>query len=815
MQSRRPDSPETDAAEPQDRASQTSLTKPPAAPAATRESVRESLRVDGASRESVRRDPRAEDDSPVVARVDVVSVDHPRSTDPASSALGTLRRELGRLQQQAATVERTLEDHRRDRSEHAAQFERAQERASDLDKKLAEASERIEGLTEERDSLSRALEEAKTTTEALDAQLTDVRKRQYQESLKVTEKDTEISGLKQKLEKIEAEGAKAKKEASEAKEAATKTKAEAEKAKKEAKEKSDKELATLRADLAKAKTDREADASQNKIERDADAVRARNALESSKKELSEREAAASLDRTALEMTKRELADRESALAAAKKELAEARASIAAAESRAIAAESKSMSSAATAAREEARAIAAEEARGSFEESVRELRRDVAVAFSRLEAAAPPPVLRGSAAPAPINSEMPQTVAWGGDEPAAPVVTPTREPESGGVSSGTAAPPPGLAVPPPAGAANGSAKPPETAAAAAIDLRTVEDSEVPPSRMQTAPPARAPSEAPEITSSEEEISVPPEGAASLAPEDLFEDDPVSKEEVRIAPVPPTPHLSALASAIDAAWGNQSAPPPAPVIPPPGASAPPRPLDIAQRTELFAKLVDPDHGRDAAEELRKHPEWLVGAPPPTFLAALVGIDYDSEAPVFELARAWDRDAICHALVADLQTEEEARLREHTAWLLKHLAVPSACKALADIAKSDKEPVQLRRWLLEALDRLAAGRSVSWPELGETVTALAHHPDATIRDGVVGILTSLERSDEKGRMLMEILKKDDDEGVLSSAVEALASVLPIELDPSVAERLLGHKSTRVQRSVRELIDRARRESRRPPAS
>jgi hypothetical protein len=61
----------------------------------------------------------------------------------------------------------------------------------------------------------------------------------------------------------------------------------------------------------------------------------------------------------------------------------------------------------------------------------------------------------------------------------------------------------------------------------------------------------------------------------------------------------------------------------------------------------------------------------------------------------------------------------------------------------------------------------------------------------------------------VLLDLLRDDDDEGVLANAVNALASVLPIELDPAVVERLLGHPSARVQRSLRDLIERARREA------
>jgi hypothetical protein len=241
-----------------------------------------------------------------------------------------------------------------------------------------------------------------------------------------------------------------------------------------------------------------------------------------------------------------------------------------------------------------------------------------------------------------------------------------------------------------------------------------------------------------------------------------------------------------------------------MPPPYHEA----LDLTSkaRQELLAKLVDPDHAEAAAAELRSHPEWLRSVPPPALVAALASVDYDVEGAIFDLARAWDREPLCHSLIASMRAESEPRAREHSAWLLKHLAAPSSWKAIADLARSDAEPAQLRRWLLEALDRLAAGRAIGWRELGDVVTTVSRHPDASLRDGVVGILVSLDRSDEKRRLLLDILRDDDDEVVLASAVNALASVLPMELDPGLVDRLLGHPSPRVQRSVRDLIERAR---------
>ena len=63
------------------------------------------------------------------------------------------------------------------------------------------------------------------------------------------------------------------------------------------------------------------------------------------------------------------------------------------------------------------------------------------------------------------------------------------------------------------------------------------------------------------------------------------------------------------------------------------------------------------------------------------------------------------------------------------------------------------------------------------------------------------------KKRRLLLDVLRTDHDEVVLASAVQALTTALPIELDPSVAERLLGHPSARVQQSVVEFIDRSKR--------
>lgn len=263
-----------------------------------------------------------------------------------------------------------------------------------------------------------------------------------------------------------------------------------------------------------------------------------------------------------------------------------------------------------------------------------------------------------------------------------------------------------------------------------------------------------------------------------------------------------------------------PPPAGVTPtapppPPASALSVRPAEAPsgirilseERDELFELLGDPGTARDAAAKLLEHPEWLRGRPPLELLMALTHLDYDVEAPIFEVARSWEREPISRALIAALRDEPEPKLREHGAWLLKHLGAPSSWPALAELVSNETEAASVRRWVLEAIERLVASRSVGWKEVGDLVNLLVRHPDASLRDGVIGVVAALDRSDDKRRVLLEILRTDDDEIVLSSAVHALTSALPIELDPAVAERLLGHPSARVQRSVVDFIERSKR--------
>ena len=827
------------------------------------------LRPEGSGREpsgisrppaSMRRDPRADpDDEPVSARVDVVTVDRssPRerpssgnveaaSVDALTNAALTLRRELAKLHQQAAAVERTIEDQRRERSEWLERVDHANARAEDLTHKLELAEteianirrlhdaalEDLQTVRSQRDDLARAIDAAKGAADDLaharaeletlrrahedaaraastaEAQLTEIRKREEAEAQRASDTEREQGALRERLERVnaelaqsrdetaqnKAEVARLRQEAADAADAAAKRVSELERERSSAKEEIErlerslaeargvaekvsaleKDLSTARVEAAEARTE------ITRLERDVEAARHARDVSLERAVMAEREAHGV--RQEVERLQREL---EAAVIA---------------------------SASAT-----SRALAAERARASVEEGVKQLRDEVTTAFARWRSMTPssPPAAENTSVAPPTRAVLPpsgELEASGpdgeqGDAPRAPEhdfdarsaqVAELSELEAApvtkrGASSSTSVPPlvaesrppsmpppapaidddwPTTSDPPPAARTSGAKTPDAMPAEASSPASR---SVVPPSLPL---PARPPPSPPPLPSRPSPQSIPPAVYPSMPP------------PAGVAPTPPPPPAA------------ESAERPA---------APPSSVRIlsAERDELFELLEDPGLARDAATKLLEHPEWLRGRPPLELLMALTHLDYDVEAPIFDVARSWEREPISRALIAALRDEPEPKLREHGAWLLKHLGAANAWPALAELVSNEEEATSVRRWLLEAIERLVASRAIDWKEVGDLVQLLLRHPDPSLRDGSVGIVAALGRSDDKRRVLLEILRTDDDEVVLASAVHALTSVLPIDLDPTVAGRLLEHPSARVQRSVMEFIERSKRAS------
>ncbi|OJY28691.1 MAG: hypothetical protein BGO98_07500 [Myxococcales bacterium 68-20] len=756
--------------------------------------VRQTSAASRASRPPVvpRRDPRADpDDEPISGRIDVVTVDRGErqgaSVDVLTNAALTLRRELAKLHQQAAAVERTIEDQRRERSETFERIELANSRAQDLEHKLtlAEAEvvnvrrlhdttlDDLQRIRSERDDLSRAIESAKSATDELarmraeaealrkardealeatstrEAELAEIRKREQTEAQKVSDSETELGSLRERVERTSAELARSREEAAQ-------SKAEAVRLRQEAADAADAEAKTL------AKAERERNTAREDVER-LEKMLAEARAETEKLVVIE---------AALAMAQTEAADARAEIGRLEREVESAR------HARDVSVERTMMverelddvrqeaerlqreieAQTIASANANTRAIAAERARSFVEDSVKQLRDEVTAAFARWRSVAPstPPSSVGSVAPptrfVPSSSREPSE---------APPMT-RRAPTSFPPLMAEARP---LSMPAPPPLPN-----------ATVDEGWTTGSEPPPAPERASADADAPSR-------------------SVAP-------PPPRAEHTMQSIPPAVY--------------PSTPPPAgsaPTMPPPAVSvrSPEAPSSIhilsTERDDLLERLGDDESVHDAATKLLERPDWLRGRPPLELLLALTHLDYDVEAPVFEVARTWEREPLCRALIAALRDEPDPKLREHGAWLLKYLGAPSAWPVLAELVTNETEPSMVRRWLLEAIERLVATRGIGWREVGDLVAQLLRHPDASLRDGTVSIIAALERSDEKRRALLDILRTDDDEIVLSSAVHALTSALPIELDPAVAERLLGHPSARVQSSVVDFIERSKR--------
>jgi len=731
--------------------------------------------MQGSKKPPIRRDDRAEpDEEESSPRVDVVNVDGPASASsnlaPRSEAtlgVSSLKAQLARLGEQASAVEKALDDQRRERFEALDRLDVATERGIALEGKVlgleAEAASlrklnaasvfELQRLRAERDGLAEAVDAAKGATGDLGrlTQENEALHASLEASMAASATlEAELSELRKRQFK---EALRVTEQETQVRELRIKL------------ERAEKEGVVAREEAMQA---REATAkAENTIHvARTEAARARDEAQKLQKDL----ATAKEDNLKDRSTARDRMDLlERALDDARAQAARTESALEVSRANEEMLARRTEEASAHTADAERRAASAVAAHAALDQNVRKIREAIAAAFAKIGLGPlPPPLPTGSnrISPAPQSfppsmlESVPPSRGRGAalplprDAPSShPPLALALELDSGWAEPESAQPPPS-ARPRSASPASKSVAPPPTPVTAAV--------------------VDAPSH-----------SLPPLTYASVPPQLHASSHPPSLPHESVAPATRRAEASDVPAALSGA---------------------PSAATEVTRKELIDKLLDPAQAADAAYELKLHADWLRSMPPTTFTAALQGVDYNADRPVFELARLWEREPLCHALIGALRAETDPRLREHAAWLLKHLASPSSWKAIADLARSEDEGVQLRRWLLEALDRLAAGRAIGWRELGDVVTTVAKHADPSLRDGVVGILVSLDRSDEKRRLLLDILRTDDDEVVLASAVNALGGALPMELDPGLVERLLGHPSPRVQRSVRDLIERAK---------
>lgn len=221
-----------------------------------------------------------------------------------------------------------------------------------------------------------------------------------------------------------------------------------------------------------------------------------------------------------------------------------------------------------------------------------------------------------------------------------------------------------------------------------------------------------------------------------------------------------------------------------------------------TELLRRLEGADTRAAAAAALLRSDAPLTGEPPAALLSAVAEGEAHRNPALVDLARAWSRPEMSRAALAAFKDATSAGERAELSWLLKTvLAVQQSDEAIARVC-DEAEDVQVRRWLVEALQRLAVEGELGWAELAGVVGTLAEDHTVALREGLASLLTALPWRPENVRLLAPLLL-DSDPIVVAAAGHTLAGYPAAvrELDARILEKLRGHASLLVRHVAAEL--------------
>jgi hypothetical protein len=230
------------------------------------------------------------------------------------------------------------------------------------------------------------------------------------------------------------------------------------------------------------------------------------------------------------------------------------------------------------------------------------------------------------------------------------------------------------------------------------------------------------------------------------------------------------------------------------------------------EAFVKIAEeaaePARVAEAAQTLLDSGASLEGAPPPQLVATLLERGSEIEAPLLNLARAWSRVEMSRAMLDALSGAVGSEDKEQAAWLLKTVLAAEHSGEAIERVLDGREEAQVRRWLLEGLERLTFGAVVGWAELGPVVERLAGESAPALKAGVAGLLSALPWREESVGVLRWMLE-DENAEVVSAAAHTLARhpEAVSGLDPGILERLRRDSSSMVRASGAVLAKAIRR--------
>jgi hypothetical protein len=221
------------------------------------------------------------------------------------------------------------------------------------------------------------------------------------------------------------------------------------------------------------------------------------------------------------------------------------------------------------------------------------------------------------------------------------------------------------------------------------------------------------------------------------------------------------------------------------------------DIGGFVNLLEDGADRAQLEAAAARLPTGGAALTGAPPPRLIAVLTEDNTTLDEPLLHLVRAWSRPEMSRALLDALIAAPAVDTRRQAGWLLKSvLAVEHRGEAIDRVLDSD-EDAEVRRWLIEALERFVFGDALGWDELDPVVTVLTGERAGELRAGLALLLSTLPWR-ASNTALLEPLLLDDCHEVVSAAAYTLARhpEAVATLPPETLDRLRVHTNAMMRR-------------------
>jgi hypothetical protein len=223
------------------------------------------------------------------------------------------------------------------------------------------------------------------------------------------------------------------------------------------------------------------------------------------------------------------------------------------------------------------------------------------------------------------------------------------------------------------------------------------------------------------------------------------------------------------------------------------------EIRRFLNIFAAETNRSRIVAAAEALLQSGAPLDGAPPAEFVAALIESGPAIDQSFLNLARAWSRPEMSRAMLDELPIAPTPQQKEQVAWLLKTVLAAEHSQEAVDRILDQNEDAQVRRWLMEGLERMTFAGPLGWNELDRVVSYLTGQSNPILRTGLASLLAALPWRPTNVSILEPFLF-DENWEVVSTAAYTLAGHPDAvrALDTKVFDHLRTHSNPMMRQSA-----------------